>query len=388
MNNRVKIKIEGKNTDYFLKQLIRNNTNIYDIEKYDNKLLLVVDYDIYEKIKEIKTTYKISIINYYGINKIINTFKKNLIFIIILLIGILINIFLSNIIFKVEVLHPNKNLVNIITKDLNELGLKKYRFKISNDKKEEIKEKLLNIEKDRLEWLEIEEQGTKYIVRIEEKKKNKKEKECPPRNIISNKNALIIDIDASEGEIQKKKNDYVEKGEVIISGFIYNNGKVVSKKCSVGTVYGETWYKVLVSVPKEKTIIKEYPDKNYGVCIDMFNKEYNFLNRLKTYKKSEYNIIKGTFTPIKVSISKYQKVAYTKKKYSLNDIDKEALSLSTKKINKKLSKDESIISKKILKKSENNSKIEVEVFFKIKENITKYQDISDIDIEEMNEKEE
>jgi len=41
-----------------------------------------------------------------------------------------------------------------------------------------------------------------------------------------------------------------------------------------------------------------------------------------------------------------------------------------------------------LKKTINNSKIEVEVFFKVKENITDYQDISNIDIEELNKKEE
>ena len=45
---------------------------------------------------------------------------------------------------------------------------------------------------------------------------------------------------------------------------------------------------------------------------------------------------------------------------------------------------EEILGKKVLKIVENNSKIEVEVFVKTKENITAYQEITDLNIEELN----
>ena len=53
---------------------------------------------------------------------------------------------------------------------------------------------------------------------------------------------------------------------------------------------------------------------------------------------------------------------------------------------KRLSNNEEIITKKVLKKELKNSKIKVEIFFKVKENITSYLDISDINIEEENQR--
>ena len=60
-------------------------------------------------------------------------------------------------------------------------------------------------ETDKIEWLEIEENGTKYTIKVEERIKNKKEKDNKTQNIIAKKNAMILSIDATHGEIKKKK---------------------------------------------------------------------------------------------------------------------------------------------------------------------------------------
>ena len=383
--NKIKIEIIGKNPDYFLKEIINKNINIYDLEKNYKSIRLIINSNDYEIIKEIKTTYKIKIIKKYGILKFYDYLKKYNLFLLFIIIGILINILLSNIIFKVEVIHPNKKLVKIVYKDLNNLGLKKYHFKVNKNK---IKEKLLEKEKDKIEWLEIENIGTKYIIKLEEKKKNKKEKKCPFRNIISKKCALIYSIESSNGEIVKKKNDYISKGEVIISGFIHNKEKVVSKKCAIGKVYGEVWYTTKVLVPTNVTTIKKTNNNDHGINIKIFKKNINLGNKLKYYKKYVYNIIDSKIIPISIGTSKYQEIKIINKIYTINNVDEIALSLSEKEIKKKLKKDEEVMDKKVLKKIKKNSKIEVEVFLKVKENITSYQDISNINIEDLNKKEE
>ena len=65
-----------------------------------------------------------------------------------------------------------------------------------------------------------------------------------------------------------------------------------------------------------------------------------------------------------------------------------AFKIATTELNKKLDNDEKVLKKKILKKIEKNSKIEVDVFVSVRENITGYQDITKINLEEMNKKEE
>ena len=388
MINKVKVLITGKNINYFLKNIISKEINIYLIDKYKDKLFIIIDYSDYLKLLDMKTTYKIKLIERYGINKYKYLLNKYLIFIIFIVLGIIINIFLSNIIFKVEVNHPNKKLVKVIKKDLSKYGIKKYHFKVTYKDKELIKDKILSLEKDKIEWLEIENIGTKYIIKVEERKLNKKESICNPRNIVAKKKAIIMEIKSSSGEIVKKKNDYVEKDEVIISGLIHNKVKIVSKRCSIGSVYGETWYNVVVSVPKYNKKEVLLKDKTYSLYIKLFKNNLDTNKKLRTYKKSEYNIIESRIIPIKIGLLKKRKIKVIKNKYKDIDIEKIAINESLKVINKKLKKDESIISKKTLKKTEKNSKIEVDVFYKIKENITSYVDISNLNIEEMNTKEE
>ena len=388
MYNKIKIKIVGKNISYFLKEIIKRNINIYEIVKDKNSITLTINYKDYQEIKKIKTTYKIIVIEEYGIRKLKSIIQRKKLLIISLILGVLLSISLSHMVLKIEINHPNKELVSKIKKDLEEIGLKEYKFKVSYKEKEKIKNKLLEKEKEILEWIEIEEKGTKYIINIEERKQSKKEESCNYRHIVSKKNALILEIEASSGEIIKKKNDYVEKGEILISGFIYNKENIVSKRCSIGKVYGETWYKIKLLIPKKYQDEKLTNKKNIGISLKIINKEYNLLNKLRVYEKKEYNIIDSKIIPISIGICNYQEKIINNKKYSIHNIDNIALNIAEQELKKRLNKDEIILGKKVLKKTENNSKIEIEVFLKAKENITEYIDITDIDIEELNKKEE
>ena len=384
MYNRIKIRITGKNIDYILKEIIRREINIYSLSKNNNNLDIIINYYDYQELRKIKTTYKIVVLKRYGLNKYLRIIRNYLYIIIFLVLGIIIDIILSNMIFKVEIIHPNKKLVKTIEKDLNKLGLKKYNFRLNYKEKEKLKEKILEIEKDKIEWIEINRKGTKYIVELEQRKNKKENKECQPRHITSKKQAIILAINSQSGEITKKKNDYVEKDEVIISGLIHNKDKIVNKKCAIGKVYGEVWYTALVSVPKKYSEEKILKDKSYDLEFNFLNHKYNINNKLKHYKKYKNNIITSRIIPISINLVKIRKTKLINKIYDKNNVSSISLDLATKEIKKKLKKDESIISKKVLKKTEKNSKIEVEVFFKIKENITNYKDISNINIEELN----
>ena len=242
MINRIKIEITGKYTNYFFKELIRRKINIYDLVKSHNKLEIIIDYKDYKNIKKIKTTSKVKIINRYGVSKLKYLFNKYRLLLFFFLFAIFINIFLSHIIFKVEVINHNKKLVKEIKDELMDLGIKKYNFVLSTNKVNNIKEKLL--ENKDIEWLEIERIGTKYVIKVEERKLKEKEDECFPRNIVSKKNAVITKINVENGEIIKKKNDYVVAGETIVSGLIHNKETVKTKVCAKGIIYKKTGFLV------------------------------------------------------------------------------------------------------------------------------------------------
>ena len=64
--NRIQLRVEGKNLERFLKRLISHKISLLNIKKINRKTLLITIYEKdYEKLKELKTTYHISIIDTY-----------------------------------------------------------------------------------------------------------------------------------------------------------------------------------------------------------------------------------------------------------------------------------------------------------------------------------
>lgn len=373
--DKYKLCISGKNPDYFLRKVIDKKINIYEIEKGIKRLCIIVDSDGYKVIKKIKTSYDIELVSVSGFLKIKEVFHKYFFFILFFLMGVLLIIFLSNIIFDIEVVHSNKEIREIVYNDLEKFGIGKFKFKVSFSKKEKIVKEILNKEKEDIEWLEIEEIGTKYLVKVEQRKLNNNSDVCNNRDIVAKKNAIILEIYAESGEIIKKKNDYVLKDDVIISGVIHNKEDIVSNKCSVGKVFGEVWYKVNVSLPTVYNEIKKTGKSNYRFRYKFLNKELVLFNKFDNYKEENVVCFSNKLLPISIGFSKYYEVINKNVIYTIDNCDDEALKIALEKLLVKLGTDDVILTKKVLKKEVKNSKIIVEVFFKVKEDITSYRDI-------------
>ena len=66
--NRIQLRVEGKNLERFLKRLISHKISLLNIKKINRKTLLITIYEKdYEKLKELKTTYHIYIIDTYEV---------------------------------------------------------------------------------------------------------------------------------------------------------------------------------------------------------------------------------------------------------------------------------------------------------------------------------
>lgn len=375
--NKFKILIQGKNPEYFLKKLINLNVNLYEVTINKNKLIILVDEVDYKKISKIKTSYDIQVLNLYGFNKLKYLIKKYFIFIIFFCMGILIDIILSNIIFDIEIIHPNQNIKDIVYRRLCQYGISKYKFKVNFKQKENIINDILKNEKDNIEWIEIEEIGTKYIVKVEQRKKNNLVNDCRDRNIVAKKNATIYSISADSGEIVKKKLDYVLKGETIISGIIHNKEDVVSKKCAIGKVIGEVWYSVNIELPTYYSNEYYTNEKKYGFNINLFKRDINLFNKYKKFKVNRIYSFNNSLLPINYNFVQYKEIVLNDYFYDLNNCEKTALEMVDDKIYDKLGDTAQVVSKKVLKKDMKESKIIIEVFVKVLEDITAYEEINE-----------
>lgn len=374
LKSKLIIEVSGKNISNFIKKLRNNNIDILNI-KYSDKVLITIYKSDYEKLINIKTIYDINIIDYKGFIKLKRIIKYNLVIIILLILSVFFIHVLSNIIFSIDVVTNDLKFKTILLDELNKQGVRKNSFKKNYNDLIKVKENILNKFKDKIEWIEIDTIGTKYIVKYEPRIINKKEENYTYRNIIAKKDAVITRIIASSGEIVKNINTYVKKGDVIVSGKIYLNEELKTIKDTSGTIYGEVWYKVNIKYPYKYYEIRETGNSNNILSIVFLNHRYSILKKYNTSILDDKIIMKENILPIFISLTKEKETVVINENNNYEKVIDKAILKSKEKINSNLKENEYIKDYKILSKNNTEDYVELTIFFAVIENITEYEEI-------------
>lgn len=374
----IKIKVTGRNINNFLKRLINNNINIEKVIPISHKEIdLIINYQDLDKVLKLKTIYNIKIVRYYGKLRIIKRIKKDIFILSSLLISLLLIYTLSNVIFKVEVIHSNKNIIKLVTKELEDNGIKKYKFVKNYQEIEKIKNKILEENKNTLEWLEIIREGTKYTIRVEERIINNKPKDNKIYNIVASKNAVIKSIYAESGEKIRSINTYVKKGDIIISSDItLPNNEKISKTAS-GKVQGEVWYNINIEYPYQYHEIKYTGNKKKVLVLNLLNKRISFFDfhKYKTFNRNIKYIFNNNITPISLIYEDEYETNIINEVYDYNTAKEKAITKAKDKILKKYPNIKDITNIKIIKEEDKKNKISLNLFVTCLEDITEYQEV-------------
>ena len=374
----IKIKVTGRNINNFLKRLINNNINIEKVIPISHKEIdLIINYQDLDKVLKLKTIYNIKIVRYYGKLRIIKRIKKDIFILSSLLISLLLIYTLSNIIFKVEVIHSNKNIIKLVTKELEDNGIKKYKFVKNYQEIEKIKKKVLEENKDTLEWLEIIREGTKYTIRVEERIINNKPKDNKIYNIVASKNAVIKNIYAESGEKIRSINTYVKKGDIIISSDItLPNNEKISKTAS-GKVQGEVWYSINIEYPYQYHEIKYTGNKKKVLVLNLLNKRISFFDfhKYKTFNRNIKYIFNNNITPISLIYEDEYEINIINEIYDYATAREKAITKAKEKILEKYPNIKDITNIKIIKEEDKKNKISLNLFVTCLEDITEYQEV-------------
>lgn len=261
--------------------------------------------------------------------------------------------------------------------ELKNYGIKVGSFRKSFDEISKIKEEILEKYKDSIEWLEITRVGTVYNIRVEERIINKDVKDETPQNVIAAKQGIIKKVYAKNGVIMKNENEYVSKGDVIVSGEIYLNENLKGTTRAEATVYAETWYTVKLDFPLYYREETSTGNKKTVLNINFLNKDYNLFGfkKYRNYKSKNKILYENNLLPISIMIQRQEEVNVIENIYTKESAINKGIEYATSKIASTLSEDEHIISKKVLKNVEKDSTIYMEIFFKIYEDITSHENI-------------
>ena len=377
MNNKVIINVKD-NINRFIKKCIDYKISISEITYLDDEeITCKIDISDYKTIKKLNYYSVIKIIKYEGINGIKIHFKKYIYFYLLLLFCFIIMDVLTSYIVKIDIVHENIKVRQLIKSELEKHGIKEFTLAYSFDELENIKNDVLRDNPNKLEWMSITRVGMSYVVRIEERIINEEMVDIKPRNIVASKDAYITKIIATSGEPIVRSGDYVKKGDLLISGNIYLYDEIKGRVPAKGYVYGDVWYESEVKVPYFKEEINDTGKIRYNLNI---NNKIFLKNKYKLFRQE--NIKELNILGFKIKI--YKEIEYNRKTIKLtnNELENEAFRKIQESFKEKLKDNGHIISQKVLKKTQNNSTIDYRIFVITNELINKYEYINEGDIDD------
>ncbi len=378
IKSKIVVCVKGNNLERFIHRLVNNKIELLNIKyvKYNEVHITIYKKD-YDNLIKLKTIYDISIVDEKGLIKLKNLIIKNIYFIMSVVICYVILKVLTSMVFDIKIVHNDKEIREIISNELQFHGIKKYSFIKNYDEIQTIKQDILNKYKDKIEWLEIENVGVKYIVRVQERSIIKNDKYERKRNVVSKKSAIIKSVKASSGVIIKNINDYVSPGDVIISGEIKLNEELKNIVDATGKVYGEVWYSTTVEYPFTYKEVKETGNAKTVYSIKFLNNYINLFdfNKYKSSIKDEKILFSNSILPIHFVRLKERETEVIDEVLTEELAIDRAYELSINKIKQNLNEDEYIIKSSILKTTIKEDKVILEMFFSVYEDITDYKEI-------------
>lgn len=370
MNDYLIIKIKDYPLNKIILKMHQINVDLYQIEQKDNIIYLKITSKDYDKIKKYLKTLEITKVKSNGIDYFKFLIKKNYLLIISVLLFLLCLFFSTHIIVDVKIIHDDPELVELIKEELESYHVTKFSFKKSFQDLQTIKKQIKEKYLDKIDWLEINKVGMRYIVRIEERIIN----DIPtPQNychVYASKSALIRKIKIASGVAVVDINDYVQEGDLLITGDIMLNNNIENRVCANAEVYGEVWYTVKIKIPFEYYDEQKTGKKRKNYILNIKDKNYQLLNnRLTNFVSNKRKVM--DVLGVKLYLREDEEIIKIKKTYTEEEALNEALNRAKQNVQIKLGDKGKIINQKVLQKNINDSTMEIEVFIIAEEEISK-----------------
>lgn len=269
----VRIEVEGYYIERFINICTNNKILIWNLKREKGvKLYLNIGINDFKKISQVarKTNCKVRILRKRGIPFFLNRYKKRKIFVLFLIL-IVLSIFVSSkYVWSVKISVKDDLKLENIEEDIEALGITKGVKKDKIDTDKVINE--LRLKRDDIAWVGIDIEGTNVKVNIVKADKAPNiidnSDYC---NIVASKAGIIKKIIAQNGTAIVKVGDQVQKGDILIAG--YMEGKYTDTRYvhSLGEV------EAIVSYQKSKEIkfFNQEENRNYtlGEAIEIGKNE-------------------------------------------------------------------------------------------------------------------
>lgn len=276
----VRVKIQGYYIERFINICTSKKILIWNLKRKDGiELCMNVGINDFRNLKKIakKTNCKISILSKRGVPFILNRYRKRKIFGVFLIVIFALIYISSKYIWNIQINVKDELVVENVEKDLEELGIKKGVIKNKIDINNIINE--LRLRRNDIAWVGIDLKGTNVIVNIVKADKSPEiinnSDYC---DIVAIKPGIITKVVAQNGTAQITVGDSVEKGDILIAGYMEGKYTDLRYVHSLGTVEAKVLYSETTEVKLNEEIYCESGKKQ-----NKYEIEFNSFN-IKLYK--------------------------------------------------------------------------------------------------------
>lgn len=383
ISGKVTVKVSGRGIERFLNVLIRNGLIVWNVKRHGTETITftmrlqdALRIRRYARERDCSITF----LKRAGMPFLFKRLLKNSGFVGGALLFLLIIMFLSNVIWGIEIKGAKPATEYQIRKELDKMGVKIGKSQFFVDNVEGIQRKLTN-NVGNLTWVGVELKGTTYHLQVVEKKEPEKPEQLAPRNLVAKKKAVIDSMYVETGQKMVDIHDHVEAGQLLVSGVIGKEGQT-EQVAAVGEVWGETWYKSHVELPLETKFFVFNGQEKQKFSLILGNLEipvWGFGEPDFQDYEVDKNVKKIRFLkwelPISIGDETLRAREETTRIYTQKEAEKNALELAKNKIKSGLDEEAIIKDQKILHKELKNGKVILDIHFKIIENIAVGQPI-------------
>ncbi|GGJ83360.1 hypothetical protein GCM10007063_02330 [Lentibacillus kapialis] len=396
MKGFITVLVEGRQPELFFQRCIERGVVVWNVEKKSETTcsgsIKLSDLSNVKKLRN-GTDYKLIFTNKGGMPFLLKRFARKKELLVGLLLSILLTFFLSNIIWEVKITGVPKDIEEKISEKLEAYGIHQGTWALSLDSPSDIQQRLIN-DIPELLWVGIQQNGTSFKLEGVEKKIVEEEEVEGPRNLVATKKGVIENMYVAKGLPKVQVNDFVEPGDVLVSGKIQfkneDDSDVNDEKeddsyeliAAEGEVIAKTWYETEVTIPLKASHERLTGNNEMKYHLKIGNlelplwgfgdPEYQDIHRDR-HEKDLY------FFKWKLPVSLMETTLSEKRYFKTERTKAEAVDIGIRQakneLQLKLGPEAEIISENILQETTESGKVKLILYMAVEEDIVKQEPI-------------
>ncbi len=377
INGKVVVKIEGRVMEPALNALLKAGIPVWDVKrKTAESITFQIAFSDVHKLRHAVRPFdcRVSFLKGEGGPFLLKRIWKNSGFLAGALAFFAIIFVLSNMIWGIEIKGASPEVEHQMRKELKSLGLSTGKTQFTVPDVETIQREL-SYRMDNITWVGVDLKGTTFHFQVVEKNAPEPGEATGAQHLVAGKKAVIVRMFVEEGDPKVAVTDYVEKGQLLVSGLIGTEDKPKGVPAK-GEVFGETWYKTSVDLPLQSTfsVFTGNEKRHFHVGISDWKLpvwgfgDPEYKESVKEENTKRLRFLKWEI-PIAITDTSIKEKEVVDRKYTKKEALAEARKLARNNLLSQLPDDAEIKGEKILHEKFENGKVRVTIHFKVVENI-------------------